>query len=92
MPASRMLRDEIRTIASAAGAEFSGEQPDDGELDPLTKAEGLEELFLGVLKGQRDRVNGGDWQGSPQVPMIQQRTANRAGDQINSQGMAEGAI
>jgi hypothetical protein len=38
-------------IEVATGAEFTGQQSDEGEFDPLAQAEGFEELLFGVLDG-----------------------------------------
>lgn len=43
----------------------NAQQPDKSKPRPLTNAEGLEQLSLGVFYGERDRVHGGDWQRAP---------------------------
>ena len=50
---------EVGAVESV-GAEFSGEQPDEGELGPLCNAERLEQLLLGVFQGGRDGIHGGN--------------------------------
>jgi hypothetical protein len=79
-------KPEAGTIESSAGAEFSGQESDEGELGPLPEAERLKELLLRVLESERNRVYGGNWQGAPLVRKMtqQQGTANGGGDQINS--------
>ncbi len=62
--AGRLARESETSghTATTAGAEFSGEEANQGEPGPLSKAEGLGQLLLGVLKGRPDRIHGGDWQ------------------------------
>lgn len=80
---------EVCTVASA-GSQFSGQQPDKSQLCPLTNAEGLEQLLLGMLDGQRDRVHGGNRQRAPRQRTAQQQgTKNWGGDQIKSEGILE---
>jgi hypothetical protein len=62
-----MGKVENRSIASSAGTNFPSQQANSRQLYPLTKAKRLEELLLGVLKGKRNSVHGGDWQGAPRA-------------------------
>jgi hypothetical protein len=58
---------EARYVASAAGAQFPGQQPHHGKARPLTEAKWLQQLPPAVLKRRGDRVYGGKWQGAPQA-------------------------
>ena len=54
-------------VASSTGAEFTGEQPNKRKSRPLTEAEGLKQLLLGVFEGGRNRIDGGDRHGLTSV-------------------------
>ena len=57
-----LIQVEVVSVTPAAGAKFTGEQPDDRQPGPLAKPERLKELFLSVLKGGSDRIYGGESQ------------------------------
>src|ERR1700733_12192471 len=57
-----LIQIEVAAIAAAARAKFAGQQPDQRQLGPLPKPEGLEKLFPGVFKGRINRIHGGESQ------------------------------
>jgi hypothetical protein len=57
---------EVGAVAPA-GPQFSRQQPDKSQLRPLANAKRLEQLLLGMLDGQRDRVHGRNWQRAPRA-------------------------
>jgi hypothetical protein len=61
-----MWKREVGSVESA-GTELSRKQSYKRQLCPLTNAERIEQLLLRVLNRGRDRVYGGNSQGSPQA-------------------------
>jgi hypothetical protein len=47
---------------ASAGTQFPGQQSHEGKPRPLAEAKRLQQLPLGMLKGGRNRVHGGEWQ------------------------------
>ena len=64
-----VLRRGPIEIASSAGTYFSGEKSDQRQASPLAKAEGFQELLLGVMEGRIYGVNGRDRQRHPWLPI-----------------------
>ena len=81
----RVRQGEVGTVASVR-AKLSREQPDKPKLGPLPNAEGPEQLLLGVLDGERDRVSSGKWACYTSAERLQQQgTKNILADQFNSE-------
>ena len=55
-------------VASSAGAELTGEQSNKREPRPLTEAQGLKQLLLGVFEGWRNRIHGRNGQALTSQP------------------------
>lgn len=61
-----MRIERRREVEASSGAHFTGEQSDNGQAHPLTEAKGLDELPLGVLERESDRIYRGDRHRAPQ--------------------------
>jgi hypothetical protein len=75
-----VLRRGPIEIASSAGTYFSSEKSEQRHAGPLAKAEGVQELLLGVMEGRMYGVNGRDRQGHPGLPITDEANYSENGN------------
>jgi hypothetical protein len=77
------MRNVCREVETSTKTGFSRQQANQRQASPLPETKRLQQLPFGVLKGERDRLYGGDWQGSPRHERVSSKVL-RSGQRSKS--------